>query len=88
MRSLAHPSSGGTSAPVGQTVAQNIPSQAMHGCTIGSRMGVPAASPADGGAPTIASTGHASKQYPQRVQAARNAGSLTAPGGLKWRRGA
>jgi len=62
IRSLPHPSSGGTSAPVGQTWAQNIPSQAMQGWTSGSRIGVPAARPEEAGAATIASTGQASKQ--------------------------
>ena len=62
IRSVAQPSTGGISASVGQTVAQNMPSHAMHGCTSGSMIGVAAASPALAGALTIASTGQASTQ--------------------------
>ena len=61
-RSVAQPSAGGTSAPVGQTCAQNIPSQATHGSVSGMITGVAAASPADEGAVTMARAGHASTQ--------------------------
>ena len=59
---MAQPSAGATSAPVGQTVAQNMPSQATHGCDSGSITGVPAASPAADGNATTACTGQASMQ--------------------------
>ena len=61
-RSPVQPAAGMTSAPVGHTEAQNIPSQATHGWLTGSMIGVPAASPAEAGAETTASTGQASMQ--------------------------
>jgi len=60
--SRAQLSAGGTSAPVGQTPAQNIPSHTTHGSTSGRITGVEAARPAEGGAETTACTGHASMQ--------------------------
>lgn len=78
---------GGMRASVGQTTAHFISSQATHGCTIGSMTGVPAASPAPGGALKIACAGHTSRQSPHRVHAAMKATSARAPGGRKYRCG-
>src|SRR3989454_3546494 len=56
--------------------------------SVGSIIGVPAASPALAGAGAMACTGQTSMQSPQRVQDARNAISGAAPGGRNQRRGA
>ena len=76
-----HPHAGTSSAGVGQAAAQGMVSHMMHAVSATSSIGVPAASPAEGGRFTMACTGQASPHAPHRVHAATKAGSGRAPGG-------
>src|SRR5882762_11821157 len=79
----SQPPAGGTRAPVAQAWAHGMSAHTTHAWMAGSIIGVPAASPAPGGALMIAFTGHTGRQSPQRVHDARNAISSAAPGGRK-----
>src|SRR4029078_13591206 len=82
----SQPRVGTLSAPVGQARAQGMSGQATQGWSSSWRNGVPAASPAFEPAVRIACTGHTGTHAPQRVHAARNPTSGSAPGGRTERR--
>src|SRR2546428_6250267 len=84
----AQPSAGTSSAPVSQACAHGMSAHTTQAWSVGSIIGVPAASPALAGAVTMACTGQTSMQSPQRGQDARDAVSGGAPGGRNPRRGA
>lgn len=79
----AHPSAGTLRAPVSQDAAHGMSVHTTQAVIAGSSNGVPAASPADGGAVRMACTGQAVAQSPHRVHNARNSASGAAPGGRK-----
>ena len=74
--------SGGTSsASVGHARAHGMSVHMTQAVTFTARFGVPAANPASLPSGLMACAGQAVVHSPQRVQAARNAASGSAPGG-------
>src|SRR6185312_490212 len=79
-----HTWSGTSSAGVGHTAAHGMSAHMRHAFMLTSSVGVPAANPASLPSGRIACAGQTLVHSPQRVQAARNAASGSAPGGLTY----
>ncbi len=76
-----HRSTGTSSASVGQIAAHGMSVHMTHAVEFTFRNGVPAANPASLPSGWIACAGQAAVHSPQRVHAARNDASASAPGG-------
>jgi hypothetical protein len=79
-----HRSSGTSRASVGHTAAHGMSEHITHAVVFTFRYGVPAANPASLPSGRIAFAGQTDVHWPHRVHAARNAASLSAPGGLVY----
>jgi hypothetical protein len=74
-------STGTSSASVGHDAAQGMSAHMMHAVVFTLSAGVPAANPASLPSGRMACAGHTAVHSPQRVHAARNEASGSAPGG-------
>ena len=87
-RTSVHPRSGTASAPVGQLRAHGMSAHIAQALDTRSRIGVPDAMPASWPSLTITPVGQTLAHVSQRVQAATNAASGSAPGGRMYAAGA